>query len=69
MEIIRLYIEEEMGMTQIGLKLDRSSKSIYDHIKKHNYSVEKLGYCPLCRRAKGKYEQTIARREKQTKII
>ena len=62
-EIIALYVEEELSIDKIARQLGRSIKSIHDHLVKHDSSVAKLGYCPRCRRAKGKFESVKAKRE------
>ncbi|MBC7112558.1 MAG: hypothetical protein H5T34_00815 [Candidatus Methanomethyliales bacterium] len=49
--IISLYTEEGKSMESIGKQLGRSAKTVYDHIHEHNNDVERLGYCPKCRRA------------------
>lgn len=59
-EIIRLYIEEDLGVDKIGKKLGRSSRTPYEHIKQHNKAVERSGFCPSCRRVKSKYESQPA---------
>lgn len=40
-EIVRLYVEEEMSMGKIALKLARSSGTVHRQIKKHNRAVER----------------------------
>jgi hypothetical protein len=59
-QIIEMYIEGERGMDYMAKQLNRSSRSILLQINKHNYSIEKIGYCPACRRAKSKYESIKA---------
>ena len=59
-EIIRLRIEEGLGMAKIGERLERSSATPVSHIRKHNRAVERSGFCPACRRVKSKYENEIA---------
>jgi len=55
-EIIRLYLDEDLGMRKIAEKLSRSTASIKMHIDRHNSSIEKMGYCPACRRVKSSLE-------------
>jgi len=62
-EIIALYVEEEMSVDKIARQLGRSIRSVHDHLIKHDAKVDKLGYCPRCRRAKGKFETVKAKRE------
>jgi len=59
-QIIEMYIEKEMSMREIAKQLDRSSASILMQIDKHNLAIEKMGYCPMCRRAKSKFENIKA---------
>jgi hypothetical protein len=47
-------------MREIAKQLDRSSASILMQIDKHNLAIEKMGYCPACRRAKSKFESIKA---------
>jgi predicted DNA-binding protein YlxM (UPF0122 family) len=64
-QIIELYIEQKMGMQEIAKQLDRSSASVHIHINRHNYAIEKMGYCAMCRRAKSKFESIIAEKLKK----
>ena len=63
MEIVRLLIEENLGMVQIAEKLSRSSKTINDHIKFHNKEVNKDGFCSRCKRASGIHADRKAERQ------
>ena len=54
-EICRLY-SEGLSMHKIASQTGRSTKTILDHINRHDASVDKLGYCPACRRAKSPVE-------------
>jgi hypothetical protein len=63
-QIIEMYIEQEMSMRDIAKQLDRSSASILMQIDKHNNNIEKMGYCPMCRRAKSKFETMKAEKER-----
>ena len=49
-EIIRLYIEEGLSLEKIAEKFNRSSRTPLLHIRKHDHSVERNGFCPVCRR-------------------
>ena len=51
-QIITIYVEEGLGMKSIAQRLGRSSATIKTQIERHNRFVEKMGYCPACRRAK-----------------
>jgi len=61
-EMIRLYIEEELGINKIAEMLGRSSRTPLVQIQKHNRTVERSGFCPSCRRVKSKLESKIAER-------
>lgn len=61
-EIIRLYVEENLGMTKIAEKLGRSGKTTMDHVHKHNSSVERSGFCPACKRVDSPFQKRIARK-------
>jgi hypothetical protein len=71
-EIMRLYIEGQndvdgaMGMNHIATLIERSSKSVWQHIIDHNISVKALTACPVCRRANGKYATFFLERGKAT---
>lgn len=55
-EIIRLCVEEGMGMKDIAAKLGRSSRTPHEHIQhKHNASVERSGFCAACKRVGSPY--------------
>ena len=55
-EIIRLYLDGGLSMARIAEELNRSTASIKMHIDRHNESIEKMGYCPACRRVKSSLE-------------
>lgn len=59
-EIIRLYIEERLGINKIAEALGRSSRTPLVQIQKHNKAVERSGFCPVCRRVRSKYENENA---------
>jgi len=63
-EIIRLYIDEGLGMKKVAEKLNRSSKTIHEHVKKHNMAVDRSGFCAPCKRFGSHYYNKIAIREK-----
>jgi len=60
-EIISLYLQG-LGMNKIAEKLKRSTKSIRDHIMKHNWAVDRSGFCPACRRVRSPHENELAER-------
>ncbi len=51
-EIIRLYVEEGLGMNKIAEQIGRSSRTPLKHIHQHNSKIERGGFCPSCRRLK-----------------
>lgn len=59
-EIIRLYIEEGLGINKIAEILRRSSRTPLVQIQRHDRAVERGGFCPVCRRSKGSHESEIA---------
>lgn len=54
-EIVRLYAEEGLGMKDIASKLQRSSRTPYEHIHSHNRAVARSGFCPSCKRIGSPY--------------
>lgn len=58
--IIRLYIEEGLSVEHIAERLQRSSRTPYQHIRKHNKAVEHTGVCQICGRVKSEFEKKIA---------
>jgi len=60
--MIRLYIEESLGINKIAETLGRSSRTPLIQIQRHNIAVERGTFCPTCRRAKSKYEKQTAKR-------
>lgn len=61
-QICTLY-SQGVGMDSISKKLGRSTKSIFDHINKHDKAIKQLGYCPQCRRVKSVLEAKALRDE------
>ena len=62
-EIIRLYIEEGLGMRRIAAMLKRSSATIKEQIDRHDEAVRRNGACMACKRAKSKYFNEIAKKD------
>jgi len=62
-EMVRLYVEEELGFNKIAEIIGRSSRTPLTQIQKHNKAVERSGFCPACRRLKSKYEGQTTGRE------
>lgn len=61
-QMIRLYVEEGLGMKAVATRLGRSSGTVKWQIDRHNEAVAKIGYCPACRRAKSSLEAAAATR-------
>jgi hypothetical protein len=59
-EIVRLYIEEGLGINKIAEMLGRSSRTPLVQIQGHNRAVQRSGFCPVCRRVRSKHEIQIA---------
>ena len=66
MQIMELYAEG-LGYNKVHEQLNRSTKSLRDHVIKHNCSVERSGFCAVCRRAGGEYSGKIIRRGMKNK--
>ncbi|MBN2261082.1 MAG: hypothetical protein JW702_11080 [Clostridiales bacterium] len=61
LEIMSLYASG-LGFNKIHEQLNRSTKSLSDHIHKHNNAVSRSGFCAICRRAEGEYSQKVVKR-------
>jgi hypothetical protein len=61
MQIMELYAEG-LGYNKIHEKLNRSTKSLRDHVIKHNSSVNRSGFCAICKRAEGEYSRKVVKR-------
>jgi hypothetical protein len=44
-----------LGYNKLSGILGRSTKSLYDHLIKHNSAVKRSGFCAICKRTEGKY--------------
>ena len=62
-EIVRLYIEEELGFNKIAEILGRSSRTPLVQIQRHSKAVERRGFFSACRRKRSKYESQAAQKE------
>ena len=60
--IVELY-SEGLGMQNIAEEMGRSTKTIHDHITKHDLNIAKLGYCLQCRRVKSRCEAVILKQK------
>jgi len=61
-EIIRLFIEENLGYVKIGEKTGRSSATAQKHVNLHNDCIERAGFCLACKRANSQYFNRLAER-------
>jgi len=50
-DIIEMYAGQNLGMLTVAHKLTRSTRTISEHVKKHNQAVERSGFCAACKRA------------------
>lgn len=55
-EIMRLYAEVGLSYVKIKDRTGWSTNTSFGQVKRHNESVERDGYCPLCRRARSSFE-------------
>ncbi|MCJ7634920.1 hypothetical protein MUP77_21340, partial [Candidatus Bathyarchaeota archaeon] len=62
-EMIRIYVEEGLGLNKIAEMLGRSSRTPLMQIQRHNNAVERSGFCPVCRRIQSKHSDRIATKE------
>ncbi|MFQ6053167.1 MAG: helix-turn-helix domain-containing protein [Candidatus Bathyarchaeia archaeon] len=42
--------DDEMSMKTIAEEVHRSTATINNHIKRHNWSIDRVGFCEACRR-------------------
>ena len=59
-EIVTLY-SEGVSMNKIAEKVERSTKTISDHVHSHDNSVRRSGFCPQCRSVKCELECRASR--------
>lgn len=57
--IIKIKIEEKIGMDKLGEKIGRSSRTIHTHIHKHNNMIHAVGECDKCSRVGSKYAKIL----------
>ncbi len=62
-EIVEFYCEG-LSMPKIADRLDRSTKTVSDHIHGHNDAVARSGFCAVCKRLKSPLESQKAVRIK-----
>ena len=61
-EMVRLYIEEGLGINKIAEILGRSSRTPLVQIQRHNKAAERSGFCPACKRVRSKHEKEFAQK-------
>lgn len=64
MEITSMYVND-MGYNVTAEKLGRSMRTPYTYVHKHNDTVKRSGFCALCRRTRGEYQNESASRRKE----
>ena len=60
-QIIALYVSG-LGYNKLAEKLGRSTKTPHEHVKRHNNSVNRSGFCALCRRVGGEHVNDVVKR-------
>lgn len=60
--IIELY-QSNNSMEKVATELNRSRASIFSQIHSHDDAVKRSGFCPKCRRARGKSEGSAIMKE------
>jgi len=63
-KIVQLY-SEGLSMMKVGEKLERSSKTISDHVHAHDNAVRRSGFCPQCRSIEGALGNKLTRTKKK----
>ena len=53
--MIELRVEQGLGAVKIGEMLQRSSATVWNHLKRHNRSIDRVGVCEICERAGCEY--------------
>jgi hypothetical protein len=53
--IIEAYDKDGVGISALGVKFKRSSRTIRLHIEAHNNDIARVGFCSPCRRAQSEY--------------
>lgn len=61
MRIMELYAEG-YGYNKVRMKLNRSTKSLHDHVHKHNAAVNRSSFCVICRRAGGEHSGQVVKK-------
>jgi hypothetical protein len=61
--IISYYIDEASSMVKIGKIMGRSSATVKSQIDRHNETISKSQFCPVCKRAGGKHYLELTRKK------
>jgi len=62
-EMCKMYAEGK-GFVAIAKQFHRSTKAVWDHLTKHDFAIQRIGYCAQCRRAKSPLETKILKTKK-----
>lgn len=57
-EIIKRYVDTGK-VSETERLCGRARGTIYRHVKKHNLSIKRKGFCDRCRRVKGAYDKQV----------
>jgi len=60
-ETVSMYADG-LGYNNKAEKIERSTRTPYTHVHKHNNAVNRSGFCAVCRRAGGKYSGKVVKR-------
>ena len=60
LQILDLFMGK-VSMGNIAKNLKRSRASIHGQIHAHDEAIDRSGFCPRCKRAKGKYDKTLTK--------
>lgn len=66
--IVELYVQGT-SMREIAERLGRSSRTPLEHIHSHNNSVQRSGFCAVCKRASGAYQNQKVERLKPNQTV
>lgn len=55
LRIIEAYDKENIGMSALGKKFNRSPRTINLHINGHNDEIARIGFCSSCKRMQSEY--------------
>ncbi len=61
-EILKLYLNDKLSMGKVAGLKDRSPASIKSQIDRHNEAIKRVGFCSVCKKARGQYFKDLATR-------